>query len=77
MIPVHTNANTLFDFLKAGTSSHKVCRFWLYSDVEVAHLYLILGLFAVPTRIICIVAPINALLNYILGMRSDISVKPP
>lgn len=27
-----------------------------------------LGLFSVPTRIIIVVAPVNALLNYILGM---------
>lgn len=38
------------------------------------------GLFAVPTRIICIVAPINAFLNYVLGIFSNIpflSFNPP
>lgn len=32
------------------------------------HGVLYLGLFSVPTRIIIVVAPINVLLNYILGL---------
>lgn len=29
---------------------------------------MVIGLFAIPTRIICVVAPLNALLNYTLGI---------
>jgi hypothetical protein len=53
-------------FCKDDISNPKVCRSTYWKHLREAYSK-DSGLFTVPTRIILVVAPINALLNYVLG----------
>ena len=55
------------NLLKDVTFNHKVSHFFSTRKLQIQLFNILSGLFTVPTRVVLAIAPINALLNYLLG----------